>query len=370
MCGVRGSWRPQTALLILGVVDLSVLRVAQSQSTTVIDPPRCSTCRITAERVATLGRSSDPELLREFPSVQVDGRGRFLVTGTIPRSHVMIYGRTGDFVRKWGREGSGPGEFRSVWRLLHLPGDSLVVVEQGNRRLTVLDSDGKYVRSFIVPFQPNDLDLLPNGTWVVSGMSFTEERAGFPLHLMTSAGVIRNSFGGDMPVLTGRPSSTQRMIASDPKRNGIWAGRPDRYELELWTPNGERKRLLDRAAKWFPDREFEGSRNKWQDPIHPRLRDIYVDDAGLVWSIVALAKAGWKPTPENFGPLSTHWQNLDTMVEVIDPENGELVATQRFRWIASAFTNNGFLVSYREDADGIMVLDIWRPKLQRDRRNR
>lgn len=345
--------------------QFSSFRSIGGQTIAIRDAGRCDSCRITAKRLATLGRSTDPELLNDFPSVQVDSRGRFLVSGTTSRSFVLVYDRQGAFLRLWGRQGSGPGEFRSIWRLLHLPGDSLVVIEQGNRRITVLDSAGKYVRSFALNFQPIEIDPLANDSWMASGMAFTEDHVGYPLHQLTRDGITRRSFGGDMEVLVGRPSSTQRMIATDTLRDGVWSARPDRYEIEFWTANGERRLTLDRLTAWFPDRDIEGSRNRWQDPIHPRLRDMYVDDSGHVWVLLAVAKEGWKPSPENFGPLSTHWLNLDTMVEVIDPDSGELVASQRFPWIASAFTNNGSLVSYREDADGIMVLDIWRPELVR-----
>ena len=144
--------------------------------------------------------------------------------------------------------------------------------------------------------------------------------------------------------------------------------RPDRYELELWTPSGELFTGIDRQTSWFPDREVEGARNVWSDPIHPWLLDAFEDDDGTLWVLSVVADIGFRPTPANFAYTTPQDQMvMDTMLEAIDLKSGTLLASRRFPWVASSFTNRGLLVSYHEDDGGIMVLDLLRPAVVRNR---
>jgi hypothetical protein len=325
----------------------------------VSDQSLCRTCQLTLEHVVAVGRLSDSELIASWPSVVRDARGRFLVAGAIPPTRILVYDTSGRLLTTWGREGDGPGEFRSIGRLVRLPGDSLLVLEGGARRATVLDAAGQFSRRFVLPFDVVDFTVLTNGQWIASGMAFTTSGVGFPLHRLTRDGAIESSFGGDLTVLPGRPSAVQRVITRD-HEGGFWAARPDRYEIEHWTATSGRDTYLDRITSWFPDREFEGARNTWRDPPYPFLHALYVDAGGRVWTLGRAPKPSFKPTPKAWGPLSTMSMAEEAFVEVIDPVTGVLLATRRFPWIGVAFTDQGLIVSFRYDDDGVMVVDLWR----------
>ena len=47
----------------------------------------------------------------------------------------------------WGREGGGPQEYRTPDAVHALPGDSTLLVDLGNGRLTVIDPDGRFTRT-------------------------------------------------------------------------------------------------------------------------------------------------------------------------------------------------------------------------------
>ena len=103
----------------------------------------------TAQTVTTLttADASFPESfssvrgLRELPDGRVliaDGFGQALVI-------VDMEAGTADTV---GRVGGGPSEYRLPDRLFELPGDSLLLVDLGNGRLTVLDPDLEFGRTY------------------------------------------------------------------------------------------------------------------------------------------------------------------------------------------------------------------------------
>lgn len=73
---------------------------------------------------------------------------------------LRLYSPTGQFLFSQGRRGSGPGEFLNPTALWRLPGDSLAVFDQMAGRISVLDQNLAFVRSFRArPFQ----NILPGG---------------------------------------------------------------------------------------------------------------------------------------------------------------------------------------------------------------
>ncbi len=74
-----------------------------------------------------------------------DGRVVVANSGT---SQVRYYGVDGKLVASAGTSGEGPGEFQRITQLILMPGDSIVVLDPGARRLTLLDAQGQFVRNF------------------------------------------------------------------------------------------------------------------------------------------------------------------------------------------------------------------------------
>jgi len=72
-----------------------------------------------------------------------DGRVVALNAGS---GELRFFGPDGTHLRSVGRNGDGPGEFRTPRALVHLAGDSLLVWDERLQRVSVFDGEGTFVR--------------------------------------------------------------------------------------------------------------------------------------------------------------------------------------------------------------------------------
>ncbi len=93
--------------------------------------------------------------LEEFVLVQVEGLsvgadGSMYVLD-LHAGSIKQFDRTGQFVRHIGRQGEGPGEFRSLVDIGDQPNGGFSIWDSGNRRISVFDSAGAFVKGIRVP---------------------------------------------------------------------------------------------------------------------------------------------------------------------------------------------------------------------------
>lgn len=82
---------------------------------------------------------------------------------------IKKFDSSGKFVKTIGRQGPGPGEFAMPYGIA-ATADRLFVWELGNRRLSVLTRDGKFIKAESIQFSegsPQKMRTLPNGDLIV-----------------------------------------------------------------------------------------------------------------------------------------------------------------------------------------------------------
>ena len=84
--------------------------------------------------------------------------GDRIAVGSSGTGTVLVFDGEGELITSIGREGDGPGEFRSIQSVLALPNDSLAVYDARRGRLTVFSLEGAVGRMV-------DLSGLPLGDW-------------------------------------------------------------------------------------------------------------------------------------------------------------------------------------------------------------
>lgn len=223
----------------------------------------------------------DPPLL-ELGTVEDDGPEQFFrVSGLETRAdgalavvnggtqEIRFFGPDGAHLGSVGREGEGPGEFRGPAGLWRTRGDSLVVWDGRNRRISVLAPSGEVVRTAAPERQaanPRVLTVFADGSWVLTDGRFRIE-PGFNLMYTTFVrydpeGRVVDSLPrqpmavmGELgeELMIGSPLFAPRTTSSG-DGSGYWVGTAEEYEVWRYDLSGS----LVRVVRWAgPDRTVE-----------------------------------------------------------------------------------------------------------------
>jgi DNA-binding beta-propeller fold protein YncE len=86
-----------------------------------------------------------------------DAQGNVYFSDGYINSRVAKASNRGEWLASWGSLGDGPGEFDTPHGLAIAPSGEIFVADRGNRRIQVLDANGKFLRQFTidVPLPPD-----------------------------------------------------------------------------------------------------------------------------------------------------------------------------------------------------------------------
>lgn len=104
---------------------------------------------IPSVRIAAVN-ANNPTAVGSVSSVVQLSNGSLVVADNI-NYKLHFYTAGGRFVRSVGRDGSGPGEFRTVRWIGECARDSVFAFDYMQSRISVFAADGQFVRSFSVP---------------------------------------------------------------------------------------------------------------------------------------------------------------------------------------------------------------------------
>ncbi len=180
---------------------------AAPHSATVVDSAGVT---IVTNTAAQIDRATERTLAAE-PSLTIDTPGDgsftlFQVRALAPLSagrlavangkppEILVFGEDGALVARFGQDGDGPGEFRSIGSIAVLPGDSIAVFDAAAGRLSVFDGDGAFA---------HDADLMRTIT-DANGYNWAT-------HVLSLA-------NGDLVLFTGSDFNTDRSRHDGPFR--------------------------------------------------------------------------------------------------------------------------------------------------------
>lgn len=294
-------------------------------------------------------------------------------------SEIRFYDESGVFTHASGRAGDAPGEYRQLISIGVGPADSLWAYDFGNRRFTVLTSDGAAVRTVSVGGTLSAVGAvgqLPDGSFVVrefwsSGSHSGEVVFGLVREPAAVARLAADGSGIDtVGAFPGREifvgSEDGRAVMSAPlfargASVAQWEGRlfvgiQESFEIGLYSSTGELERLIrvlgvdltisdadveeliEQDLARVPEARRPMVRQHLESMQMPETRpaygDLLVDDAGRLW---AAQSARWPAWP-------SYW----TVFDVDGGLLGEVELPDRFRLHA---------------VGGDWVLGVWRDEM-------
>lgn len=255
-----------------------------------------------------------------------DGR---IVVANSGSSELRFFDADGTFLAASGREGGGPGEFEDLLWLERLAGDSIMAYDWRQRRVSIFDPHGRFVRSFDLHFIiqaggfPTLVAPLGDGSLLVSlEQTFVgERRAGLrrdtTLYLRCDTqGAVLDTIGrfpggesfsfmeGESWIGGGVPFGALAQAAV--QGAGFYYGSSDSYEIGYHAADGTLQRIvrLDRAnlpvtaddierfkqqslarARDEPRRQIRQrmfARMPWPETM-PAYDEFKVDEEGNLW---------------------------------------------------------------------------------------
>ena len=299
-----------------------------------------------------------PKVVRE------DGNGRFWVlSGHQPPK---LFDKSGRFIRAAGRTGSGPGEFATPQDVLALPGDSVLVIENGigqvlssnlhsSRRINM----GRALYPGVILAWPSSVIMAGD----VMGPHLGRRRT-HQVSLSGSEARVEQQLAVDESVPRSPiPSAGIHKLAPSPSKGGVWSADPFSYRLRLWTPN-DGVRRFERRPEWFASTSEFWLGNA-STPPPPRIAAIHEDEEGLLWVFVLVASPNWRDAWANQSRVrevsgtSVDLPRLfETVVEVIDFQQARVIARTRIReYVVEALAHRR-AVLYTENSAGTPHLTV------------
>ena len=96
--------------------------------------------------------------------------GSFVISDGYSNTRVVKFNRDGAFVKTWGTEGTGPGQFRVPHGISADKNGRIYVADRSNRRIQVFDADGAFIDAWPNINAPHDVEVAADGNvWVSDG---------------------------------------------------------------------------------------------------------------------------------------------------------------------------------------------------------
>src|SRR5947207_13023134 len=102
-------------------------------------------------------------LFRQPTDVAWDSEGNIYISDGYVNSRVAKYDKHGDWVKSWGENGTGPGQFRLPHAIAVDSRNNVYVGARSNRRIQELDTEGKCLRIFTIDVAPAPRSRAVNG---------------------------------------------------------------------------------------------------------------------------------------------------------------------------------------------------------------
>ncbi len=392
--------------------------VARGDTAVVELETSCADCTLRLVDSLQLGTPADSVIPLREPNLLRDSRGNHYLTFHGWGSQlIMQYDSSGEFKRRVGVTGRGPGEY-VMTSTAHIGVDDSLYVFTWDRVLLVYSAAGDFVRSV------NVKELVPVTASVTTPIQFLALRPNRlapdppPVYVMqlNALGELKDSVAIFSPI--DRSMWTERQVEGKTVRaqprvsaaitttpqGGFWTLNKKSYRLEWHDSLGTPRKLLGVRTTEQPDplmteAHFDAAAEKQGKQTAPgaMVRRVVVsaeeanarlkldqwldiDSAGLLWvtrhvpapsydtiSLQTEYRAKYEAPSEGTIPLSVEDRRAHSVVDVIDPETGTRLAQLELPFRAVR-VRAGVVGRLTEDQDGFIITRMYTLALTRGAR--
>jgi hypothetical protein len=327
--------------------------------------------QISLERIVELGEADGPGAIGRANELDQRRNGEWILTDNVTPGEVKFFSESGAWVRTIGRQGSGPGEYTYAWFIHPLSDNGIEIGDWGNFRITTYDASLNVTKTRRLSSSVRGICWLPDDRIAGTFLSYAHGDQGQTLHLFDAEGRVERSFGPTFSPEQGRTDSPTRTVAKT-GASTFWVANLTRYLLEEWDSEGNLVQSLERRVDWFEPHTHYGVFSKEDGPPNPGITALWQDTAGRLWVVIKVPDPSWKDAfvmgkgpyglpREVVGDMSDYF---DSLVEVLDPDSREVVASRRLDEDVQGFTSAGDIYFTRY-ADGMIpVVAVFRLALK------
>ena len=241
----------------------------------------------------------------------VDGKG-FIYICDLQDLQIKVFDPDGRLVRTLGQKGAGPGEFLNIGEIALLPDDRLLVLDWEAHRISLFDTEGKFINSHKFLNWSYDFFLTTDSSYVRDERIFGEKTK-LVVNACDLSGNEIFTYGEFEPHHTkdikdagqwfsvSVPYDIRSILAGDQKNTRLYHCMNDRYLIEVYDHQGKLFRKIDRPYTPIPTkaedkkRYLEGfsdssethleliDKNVQIPPLKTITDSMVVDDLGNLW---------------------------------------------------------------------------------------
>lgn len=302
----------------------------------IADQVACSSCAVSIDTVAELGASDDDGIvISRLVAVGALADGRWVAFEPSDPGALKFYDPVGRFQQRLDAKGQGPGEYTGVHRILRAKEGHYWIYDISQARMNLVDEQFRYLDSNRFGIEALRIVPLAMGEFVVNAITAQGAANGDLIHVVDQFGTSRLSIGGNgRPLDFRRGRHVRHKILAVRHGGEIWAAPMHRYELTAYSPeSGSVIHRIRRDAPWFRPHDDTSTRMDLRSgPPNPKIREMATDEEGRIWVVTWVADQEWERAVETMtDPAGGPDRNglYDSVVEVLDPEQGRLLARAR-----------------------------------------
>ncbi|MGD8536731.1 MAG: 6-bladed beta-propeller [Candidatus Aminicenantes bacterium] len=265
-----------------------------------------------------------------------DDEGNFYVADS-DNHRIQKYDPEGKYLLTIGREGQGPGEFRSFSLPRFDKDNHLYIVDGSSRRISFFDKNGQYLRQIrlqdrYMNFNINSKGLIVAYKWQMAQeenamrqillyglfddkfniiVEFFKDIIETPMPTGMDASSIAESLAKSYSSLAFKPQA--RIMLAD--NDFIYFGYPEKFEINIYSPEGKLAKKINRDYDSIPVSEKD--KTSFTRMINEGLPAFFTEDIKKkVFKNIKYRK--YKPAYQNFTLMENGW--LAVIVESVEDE--------------------------------------------------